>query len=122
MVIHEGDVYWYDFGEPQGSEPGFRRPVVIVQGELFNQSTLATVVVCALTSTTSLARHPGNVVLDKGEAHLDRPSVAVATQLFTLDRVLLGAYSGTLSAHRLTAVRLGIRLVLGDDDAVDSLL
>ena len=122
MVVQEGDVYWYDFGDLRGSEPGYLRPVVVVQGELFNASALATVVVCALTSNTALARHPGNVGLSLGEAQLDRASVAVVTQIFTLDRLYLGDYIGRLSQERLARIRLGIRLVLGDEDAVDRLL
>jgi len=122
VVIREGDIYWYDFGEPRGSEPGYQRPVVVVQGELFNRSALATVVVCTLTSTMTMARHPGNVALHEGEAGLDRPSVAVVTGLFTLDRALLGASIGALSPRRLESIRLGTRLVLGDDEAADRLL
>ncbi len=122
MVIREGDVYWYDFGELRGSEPGYRRPIVVVQGELFNRSALATVVVCVLTGTMTMAGHPGNVALNKGEAGLDRPSVAVVTGLFTLDRALLGSSIGVLLHGRLELIRLGIRLVLGDDEAVDRLL
>lgn len=122
MVVREGDVYWYDFGVPRGSEPGYQRPVVVVQGELFNASALATVVVCALTSNIALARYPGNVSLDRGEAQLDRASVPVVTQIFTLDRFYLGEYVGTLVPERLARIRLGIRLMLGDDEAADLLL
>ncbi len=122
MVVREGDVYWYDFGYPQGAEPGYQRPVVVVQGELFNASALATVVVCALTSNAAMARRPGNVGIGVGEAHLDKESVAVVTQVFTVDRAYLGEYIGRLSPQRLNAIRLGIRLVLGDEDAADRLL
>lgn len=122
MVVHEGEVYWYDFGLPRGSEPGFRRPVVILQGELFNATSLATVVVCALTSNAAMARFPGNVALAAGEAGLDRASVAVVTQLFTVDRAYLDDYIGTLGPRRLQAMRLGVRLVLGDEEALDRLL
>jgi mRNA interferase MazF len=121
VVVREGDVYWYDFGYPKGSEPGYQRPVVVVQGELFNTSALATVVVCALTSNTAMARRPGNVGIGLGEANLDKESVAVVTQFFTVDRTYLGDYIGRLSLHRLNTIRLGIHLVLGDEDALDHL-
>ncbi|HXT38151.1 MAG TPA: type II toxin-antitoxin system PemK/MazF family toxin [Chloroflexota bacterium] len=121
MVVREGDVYWYDFGAPQGSAPGYRRPVVVVQGELFNASALATVVVCALTSNTAMIRHPGNVAIGIGEANLDKESVAMVTQLFTVDRAYLADHIGTLPHPRLESIRLGIRLVLGDEDALDRL-
>jgi mRNA interferase MazF len=119
--VQVGDAYWYDFGNPRGSEPGYLRPVVVVQGELFNASALATVVVCALTSNVALARYPGNVGIGRGEAQLDRASVAVVTQVFTLDRQYLGDYIGRLSQERLARIRLGIRLVLGDEEAIDRL-
>jgi mRNA interferase MazF len=122
VVVQEGEVYWYDFGYPRGSEPGYWRPVVVVQGELFNLSALATVVVCALTSNGALARHPGNVRIGIGEAQLDKASVAVVTQIFTVDRLYLGTLIGKLTPARLASIRLGIRLVLGDAEAVDQVL
>jgi mRNA interferase MazF len=120
--VREGNVYWYDFGYPRGPELGYQRPVVVVQGELFNASALTTVVVCALTSNMAMARRPGNVAIGLGEASLDKASVAGVTQLFTIDRAYLGDYIGRISPQRLHAIRLGIRLVLGDDDAIDHLL
>lgn len=122
MVVQEGEVYWYDFGDPQGSEPGYSRPVIVVQGELFNASALATVVVCALTGNTALARHPGNVSIGRHEAGLGKDCVAVVSQVFTVDRQYLGDYAGRLSAERLATIRLGIRLILGDEDAIDRVL
>jgi mRNA interferase MazF len=63
MVISQGEVWWVELDEPRGSEPGFSRPVVIIQGDAFNQSLLPTVVVCALYSNLRLADSPGNVML-----------------------------------------------------------
>ena len=117
--MREGDVCWYDFGRPRGAEPAFRRPVVVIQGDLFNLSALATVVVCALTSNMTMARFPGNVALPVGEGGLDRPSVTIATQVFTLNKAALETYIGTLAPARLAAIRLGVRLVLGDEAALD---
>jgi mRNA interferase MazF len=122
MVVQEGDVYCYDFGDPQGSGPGYLRPVVVVQGELFNASALATVVVCAVTGNTALVRHPGNVGITHGEAGLRKDCVAVVSQVFTVDREYLGDYMGRFSAGRLATIRLGIRLILGDDEAIDRVL
>ena len=121
MVVGEGDVYWYDFGLPRGSAPAYRRPVVVVQSDLFNRSALATVIVCALTSNLHMARFPGNVSLKAGEGNLDRGSVAVVTQMFTLDWDMLDAYIGTLGAARLAVIRIGIRAILGDEAALDIL-
>ncbi len=110
--VRQGDVFWVDFGEPRGSEPGYRRPCVVVQNGLFNQSRLRTVVVCALTSTIWLAARPGNVALDVGEANLSKPSVVNVTQIFTVDRSALGQRVGVLSRRRVEEVVRGIGLVL----------
>lgn len=115
MVVRQGDLYWYDFGSPRGSEPGFRRPVVVVQGDTFNGTALPTVVVCALTSTMKLAERPGNVALRAGEGGLDRDSVVNVTQVGTADKRFLDDYIGTLSPERVRAIKVGLRLVLDDD-------
>ncbi|HVC80971.1 MAG TPA: type II toxin-antitoxin system PemK/MazF family toxin [Chloroflexota bacterium] len=121
MVAGEGDIYWYDFGLPRGSAPAYRRPVVVVQSDMFNQSALATIVICALTSNLRMARFPGNVSLMVGEGGLDRTSVVVVTQVYTLDREMLDTYIGTLGMDRLAVIRIGIRAVLGDETALDIL-
>ncbi len=112
MVIRQGDVYWVDLGEPVGSEPAYRHPCVVVQNNLFNQSRIRTVVVCALTSNLKRAGAPGNVLLEKGEAHLPRQSVVNVSQIFTVDKRQLGEYIGTLSPRRMQQILAGIRLVL----------
>ena len=76
MVVSQGDLFWVDLGEPAGSRPGFRRPFVVVQNDLFNRSRLSTVIVCALTSNLRRAEAPGNVLLPKGAGNLPRESVA----------------------------------------------
>ncbi len=112
MVIRQGDVYWVDLGEPVGSEPAYRHPCVVVQNNLFNQSRIRTVVVCALTSNLKRAGAPGNVLLEKGEAHLPKQSVVNVSQIFTVDKRQLGEYIGTLSSRRVQQILEGIRLVL----------
>ena len=114
MVIRQGDVYWADLGEARGSAPGDRRPVLVIQSDVFNDSTIRTVVVCALYSNLDYARFPGNVVVAPIESGLPRDSVANVTQLATIDRALLTAdgYSGTLSPSLLRDVHDGVQLVL----------
>ncbi len=85
MVINQGDIYWVDLGEPSGSEPGYKHPHVVIQNNLFNRSQIRTVVVLALTSNLKRAVAPGNVLLDKGEANLSKPSVVNVSQVFTVD-------------------------------------
>ena len=79
MVINQGDVYWIDLGEPEGSEPGYERPFVVIQNNVFNISKLNTVIVCAITSSLKRESAPGNVVLNDGEANLTKPSVVLVS-------------------------------------------
>lgn len=111
----QGDVVWANLPNAGGSEPGGRRPVVILQRDRFNRTTIATVVVVAITSKLKYAALPGNVSLRKGEACLPRPSVVNVTQITTVDRAWLGARLGQLSNARLAEVWAGIRLVCEPD-------
>ncbi len=113
MVIAQGEVWWADLGDPTGSQPGFRRPVVVVQGDAFNASSLRTVVCVVLTSNTRWAAAPGNVLLTPKATGLPKPSVANVSQLVTLDRSALTERAGRLSASNLELVLAGIDVVLG---------
>lgn len=112
-MIAQGEVWWADLGEPRGSEPGFRRPVVVVQGDAFNRSRIATVVCVALTSNLRWADAPGNVLLGPRQTGLPKESVANVSQLVTLDRAALSERVGALSAKKLELVLVGIDIVLG---------
>jgi mRNA interferase MazF len=112
MVINQGDLYWVDLEEPQGSEPGYRHPHVVVQNNLFNHSRIRTVLVCPLTSNLKRADAPGNVLLEKQEANLPKPSVVNVSQVFTIDKAQLGDYIGTLSPKRVRQILDGIKLVI----------
>ena len=111
-MVKRGELWWADFGEPRGSEPGFRRPAVVVSSDRFNRSRLRTVIVAAVTSNTRLAEMPGNVALDTADTGLDRPSVVNVTQLSCVDRDILDARIGALPSDRLRALDAGLRLVL----------
>lgn len=111
MVINQGDVFWIDLGEPDGSEPGYERPYVVIQNNVFNSSRLNTVIVCAITSTTKRANAPGNVMLNDGEANLPKPSVVLVSQVYTVDKSQLGEYIGTLSQKRVRQILQGLELV-----------
>jgi len=113
MVIAQGEVWWADLGEPAGSEPGFRRPVLVVQGDPFNRSRIATVVCVALTSQLKWAEAPGNVLLTERDTGLPKPSVANTSQFVTLDKTALLERTGKLSKPRLALVLSGIDVVLG---------
>jgi mRNA interferase MazF len=113
VVIAQEGVWWADLGEPAGSEPGFRRPVVVVQGDAFNRSSLQTVVCVALTSNLRWGDAPGNVRLPARATGLPKDSVANVSQLVTLDRTALTERVGRLSATNLGLVLTGIDVVLG---------
>lgn len=113
MVVSQGDVFWADFGEPIGSQPGFIRPVVVVQSDAFNLSEIATVVVVPLTSNLGLERFPGNVLLSSKATGLPKDSVANVSQVTTVDRRQLAERVGSISKGKRTAVLDGISIVLG---------
>jgi mRNA interferase MazF len=113
VVISQGDVWWADLGEPVGSEPGFRRPVIVVQGDNFNRSALRTVVAVPLTSNLRWTAAPGNVRLTARATGLPRDSVANVSQLVALDRSILIERVGRLSSSKLELVLAGIDTVLG---------
>jgi len=117
MVIRQGDVFWIDLEEPTGSGPGYRHPHVVVQNNLFNESRIQTVVVCALTSNLKRAEVPGTVLLDKGEGGLPKASVVNVSQLFTVDKSQLAEKCGTLSPRRVREIASGIRLLIEPRDA-----
>jgi len=112
MVINQGDIYWIELDEPEGSEPGYKHPHVIVQNNLFNRSQIKTVLVCPLTTNLKRASAPGNVLLDKKESNLSKQSVVNVSQVFTVDKAQLDEYVGTLSSRRITEILNGIKLVL----------
>jgi mRNA interferase MazF len=111
MVINQGDVYWIELEEPTGSEPGYSHPHVVVQNNVFNASRINTVIVCALTSNRKRAEAPGNVLLEKGEAHLPKESVVLVSQIFTVGKSQLGEFIGTLSELRVKQIIEGIYLM-----------
>lgn len=111
MVINQGAVYWIELGEPIGSEPGYRHPHIVIQNNLFNRSRINTVVVCALTSNLKRADAPGNVFLEKGEANLPKQSVVNISQIFTVDKMQLEEYIGSVSRVRLHQIIEGIKLL-----------
>ena len=113
MVISHGDGWWADLPEPTGSGPGFRRPVVVVQGDAFNRSAIATVVCVPLTSNLKWADAPGNVRLAPRLTGLPKESVANVSQIVTLDKSLLTERVAKLSQSKLQLILSGIDIVLG---------
>ena len=111
--MKRGEIWWAALPAPSGSGPGFRRPVLIVQSNPFNDSRIATVVVAVITSNLALADAPGNVRLGKSDSGLSRPSVVNVSQVVTLDRKLLSKRVRPLPGEAIRRVDEGLRLVLG---------
>lgn len=111
-VVRQGEIWWLDLGVPFGSEPGYRRPFVIVQNNLFNRSRIQTVVLCAITTNLRLAEAPGNVLLAEGDGGLSEACVVNVSQLVTMDRRRLVEKIGELSDTKIRAVADGLTLLL----------
>ncbi len=107
-----GEVWWADLGDPRGSGPGFRRPMLVVSSDAFNRSKIATVVCAVITSNLRLADAPGNVMLASGDGGLDRPSVVNCSQIVTLDKADLTERRGRLRNTQMRVVESGLRRVL----------
>ena len=113
MVVQRREVWWAELDAPRGSEPGFRRPVLVVQADAFNRSRLRTVLCVVLTSNTRLIDAPGNVLLAPQATGLPRDSVANVTQVVTLDEDFLAERAGRIPPKLMARVDAGLRLVLG---------
>jgi mRNA interferase MazF len=113
MVVSQGDVCWADLPAPTGSAPGFRRPVVVVQGDALNRSRIATIVCVPLTSNLAWADAPGNVLLGAKVTRLKKDSVANVSQIVTLDRAQLTERVARLPERQLELILAGIDVVLG---------
>lgn len=113
MNYKKGEIWWADLDEPRGSEPGYRRPVVIVQSDEFNKSKIRTVIVAVITSNLKLARAPGNLKLAKTKSiGLDKESVVNVSQIITLDKAYLTEKVGKLSTSQKQELAEGLELVL----------
>jgi mRNA interferase MazF len=113
MVIGQGEVWWADIGEPIGSAPGFRRPVVVVQCNALNRSRIGTVICVPLTSNLKWEIAPGNVLLKSRLTGLPKDSVANVSQIAALDKNQLSERSGKVPRRQLNVILAGVDVVLG---------
>jgi mRNA interferase MazF len=107
-----GEIWWADFGIPFGSEPGFNRPVLIIQADEINQSKINTVIVIPFTTNLLLESAPGNVFVDKDESKLSKDSVLVVSQISTIDKVRLIKYENKMTLSTLDSIEEGLKLIL----------
>jgi mRNA interferase MazF len=112
VVVERGDVWWASLNEPRDSEPGYRRPVVVVSSNEFNRSKIRTVIVAIVTSNLRLTDAPGNFQLLKKEGGLPKNSVVNVSQLLTLDKSFLTEPLGKLSRKKVLVLNEGLKLVL----------
>lgn len=111
--MKRGEVWWASLPPPSGSGPGFRRPVLVVQSDPFNDSRISTAIVAVITSNLALADAPGNVRAGRDETGLSKPSVVNVSQVLTIDKALLKERVRLLPATAMAQVDNGLRLVLG---------
>jgi mRNA interferase MazF len=112
MVIRKGSIYWVDFSPGKGSKPIGRRPGLVVQNNLLNDSKLNTVIVVAITSTLKFGELPGNVALRKGEGNLPKKSVVNMTQIKTVDKNSLKEKIGSLTTQRMAQIYEGMKIIM----------
>ena len=112
MNLKQGDIFWIDFGEPKGSAPGYRHPCVVIQNNVFNESKITSVVVCALTSNLKRIKAPGNVLIRKGEGNLTKDSVVNISQIATVDKTDLVEKIGSLSKLKIADIIDGVKLLI----------
>lgn len=112
MVIGRGEIWWANLPEPVGSSPGFRRPVLVVQSDSFNQSKIQTVVVAVITKNMELVKAPGNVSITARMSRLPVDSVVNVSQVITIDKSLLTEFVSTLPNKKMEKIEEGLRMVL----------
>lgn len=110
--MKRGEIWWAKLPDARGSEPAFRRPVLILQSDPFNQSRIGTVIVAAITSNMRLSAAPGNVRLTRRQSRLAKESVVNVSQVLTIDRTFISKRVSRIPAARLTEVEAGLRLTL----------
>ena len=110
--MQRGEIWWASLPAPQGSEPGYRRPVLIVQANEFNRSKINTIIAAVITSNLALASAPGNVHLSPRASGLTKESVVNVSQLITIDKHFLTARIKSIDQHAMQEVDTGLRTIL----------
>ena len=111
--MQRGEIWWSSLPTPDGSSPGFRRPILVIQSNEFNRSRINTVVAAVITSNLALAVAPGNVRVPARSSGLRKASVVNVSQVITVDKSFLAERVGKLNTQQLSAVEDGLRLILG---------
>jgi len=110
--MNRNEIWWANLSSPKGSEPGYRRPVLIIQNDKINRSNINTTIAIVITSNISLAAAPGNVLLKSSNSGLHKDSVANVSQILTVDKRFLTEYVGKLNHHIMRQIDHGLQMVL----------
>lgn len=110
--MRRGEIWWASLPEPSGSGPGFRRPLLIISANSFNDSRISTVIAAVITSNLHLADAPGNVRIPARGTGLAKPSIVNVSQVITVDKSFLTERIGRLNPRMLAEVDDGLRLAL----------
>jgi mRNA interferase MazF len=113
VVVKRGEIWWVDLPDPVASEPGYRRPMIVIQVDEFNRSTIKTVIVLVLTTNLRLAEAPGNILLLAQQTGLPKDSVANVSQVLTIDKSFLAEKAGKVRKGDLQKIEEGLRLSMG---------
>lgn len=110
--MRRGEIWWVNLRDPIGSEPGYRRPALIISSDAMNLSSIQTVLTAVLTTNLHLANAPGNVFISADETGLPKDSVVNVSQLVTADKGFFSEYVGELEPETMLRVTDGLRLVM----------
>ena len=110
--MERGEIYWVNFGVPIGSEPGYKRPAVILQSNTFNQTRIRTVICVVLTSNLDLLEAPGNILIERVVSGLPKDSVLNISQIYTVDKQSVEQKIGRLPESYIHRIDASIRLIM----------
>ena len=112
-MVSQGEIWWVDLGEPAKSEPGYKRPIVVIQSNVFNESKISTIICAVITSNIKLAEAPGNILLNSKSTGLIKDSVINVSQIITVDRSYFLEKIGSLNNRQFKKLEDGLKIVLG---------
>ena len=110
--MKRGEIWWISLREPVGSEPGYRRPALVISTDSMNLSAIRTVLTAILTTNLNLANAPGNVFLSASETGLPKDSVVNVSQIVTVDKDFFTEFVGELEFETMLKVADGLRLAM----------
>lgn len=111
MEIKRGSIYWVPVQDDTGKKREIIHPHVVIQDTIINQSRIDTIAVCGISTNMKLIKEPGNILLEKGEANLEKQSIIVVSQISTAKKDNLGEYIGTLSEERVNQLFAGMKFI-----------